>query len=225
MKFEWNNVKLAIFDVDGTLYRQKPLRHVMSAELALVSLARLDIHASRIIQAYRRLREKIGEAESPYEEAALIKQVATKTNISPQRIERVVNEWMLKRPLRHLHRYIYPGTADLFQALRKRGIIIAIFSDYPARNKLDALGLFADEIIGAGESHLEFLKPNPSGLHIILNQHNILPDNAVMIGDRIDRDGLAAQRANMRALIRSDVPITGWATFADYKDDIFQDII
>lgn len=40
---------------------------------------------------------------------------------------------------------------------------------------------------------------------------------AELIGDRTDRDGLAARRAGARSLISSSRQIDGWQTFAGYE--------
>jgi len=45
-------------------------------------------------------------------------------------------------------------------------------------------------------------------------------DATVLIGDRVDRDGLVAQRAKARALIRSSRSIEGWQTFARFDDPL-----
>ena len=44
---------------------------------------------------------------------------------------------------------------------------------------------------------------------------------AVMIGDRAERDGLCARRAGVRALLRASKPVEGWQTFKRYDDPLF----
>jgi FMN phosphatase YigB (HAD superfamily) len=41
------------------------------------------------------------------------------------------------------------------------------------------------------------------------------------IGDRVERDGLAASRAGARCMIRSRKPIYGWSTFERFNSPVF----
>lgn len=43
-----------------------------------------------------------------------------------------------------------------------------------------------------------------------------------MIGDRREHDGLAAQRAGVQALLRSQVQVPGYRTFRDFTDILFR---
>ena len=43
--------------------------------------------------------------------------------------------------------------------------------------------------------------------------------------DRIDRDGVAASRAGMRALIRSSRPHPDYGTFRAYDDPVFRPLL
>jgi putative hydrolase of the HAD superfamily len=47
------------------------------------------------------------------------------------------------------------------------------------------------------------------------------PEQTVLIGDRAERDGMAARRAGAHALIRSDKPLPGWITFRRFDDPVF----
>jgi len=58
-----------------------------------------------------------------------------------------------------------------------------------------------------------------------LARANSPPQNTVLIGDRVDRDGLAAARAGARCLIRSSAPRKGWTTFARYDSPIFAPVL
>ena len=59
---DWDGVRLVVFDVDGTLYRQRPLRLRMARDLALHALTRLDLRTLAVLQRFRHLREELGEA-------------------------------------------------------------------------------------------------------------------------------------------------------------------
>jgi putative hydrolase of the HAD superfamily len=114
---------------------------------------------------------------------------------------------------------------ELFAALRARGKLLGILSDYPAHQKLERLDLAGDHIAWAGEPDIGILKPNPRGLEHLMRLAQVRPEQTVMIGDRVERDGLAAQRAGTHVLIRSDRPIPGWTTFKRFDDLIFAPLL
>ena len=133
----------------------------------------------------------------------------------------IVEDWIERRPLRHLARVRYPGLAELFEGLRRKGKVIGILSDYPARAKLDALGLTADHVICAGDKGVGLLKPNPRGLETLIAAAGTQASATVLIGDRAERDGLAASRAGAKALIKSSRPVEGFQTFVTFDDPLF----
>lgn len=214
-------MQLAIFDVDGTLYRQGPVRRRMALALLADALARADLSVLRTIARYRRLKEALADAETPGFEPRLLALVAEATGRSPEAVAALVAEWIERRPLPLLARAQVAGVADLFARLRASGRRIAVLSDYPAHDKLAALGLSADLVASAGDADIGLMKPHPRGLQWLLDQAGVAPQAAVMIGDRAERDGLAARRAGMAALLRSPRPLPGWHCFADYRDPLF----
>ena len=197
----------------------------MARDLLLHTARTRDGAALRVLGAYRRLRERLGDAETPEFEAELIAQTAAATATPPDAVREVVEEWIGRRPLAYLAPCRYPGLDALFAALRRRGKTIAILSDYPARDKLAALGLAADIVVSAADPGVGRLKPHPHGLQFLLKQAGVAPSAAVLIGDRPDRDGECARRAGARALLRASSPIENWQTFARYDDAIFAPLL
>ncbi|MBF8271199.1 MAG: HAD family hydrolase [Magnetococcales bacterium] len=189
-----------IFDVDGTLYDQKMLRRRMLADILRFYLLRPHQWSEpRMIFFFRRLREKLADAgHSPHE---AIDGVARKFNISSQYVTSVVDQWVMQRPLRHLKSCRFPGVAEFIQALRDRMIPTAVFSDYPAREKLVALGLPDMPCIAAQDAEVNRLKPHPRGLEVAAEKLGLNPSEGLFIGDRHERDGLCAMKAGMPFLI------------------------
>lgn len=221
----WSPIDLVIFDVDGTLYSQRALRLHIIRDLLLYSVVRLDRSLIRILSAYRRIREELGDAEVVDFEPVLIERTAMATQYTQLAVRAAVDEWIERRPLPYLRRCRYPGVAELFAGLRRQGKIIGVLSDYPARAKVGALGLTADVIIAAGDHNVLRLKPAPRGLEVILAATGIRPEAALMIGDRVERDGCAAARVGMASLIRASHPITGWQTFRRFNDPVFTSLL
>jgi HAD superfamily hydrolase (TIGR01549 family) len=108
---------------------------------------------------------------------------------------------LLRRPLRHLRASRPPGLAELFERLRKRGIKIGVFSDYPAEAKLECLELKADLVACAVEPRINRLKPHPAGFAFIAGQFGASPSECLHVGDREDRDGACASRFGCCSII------------------------
>ena len=222
---DWQGIRLVAFDVDGTLYRQRPLRLRMAVELACHAVLERDLLTLRVLARYRRIRERLGHQETADFVPALVAETAAATSTSQDHVRAIVAEWIDRRPLCHLagarYKLRYPGLVELFAGLRAKGKTIGVLSDYAATAKLDALGLKADHIVSAEDAAIGVLKPNPKGLIALMRAAGAAPATTVLIGDRPDRDGLAARRAGVRAMIRSRRPLPGWQTFARFDDPLF----
>jgi len=222
---DWDGVALVAFDVDGTLYNQWPLRLRMAREMLHWAVRRRTFRFIAVVTAYRRIRERLSEQGAEDFERRLIAETAAATGCSGAAVRAIVGEWIERRPLRYLARCRYPGLPSLFAGLRRCGKTIGIFSDYPARAKLAALNLAADFVVSAHDPGIGTLKPHPRGLEYLMAAAGVTPPQTLLIGDRQDRDGLAALRAGARILLRSPKPIKGWQTFRRYDDPLFAPIL
>jgi putative hydrolase of the HAD superfamily len=225
MPLDWDNVHLVVFDVDGTLYRQRPLRIKMARDILLYTLLKRDLNVVAVLARYRRIRERLGDEEAIDFERALIAQTAAATANSPDQVRAIVSEWVERRPLKYLAACRYPGLPQLFAGLRRSGKSIGILSDYPAEAKLEALGLTANYVAFAGDEGIGVLKPHPRGLESLIATAVVKPQQTLLIGDRADRDGIVARRVGAQALIRSSKPIEGWQTFARFDDALFAPVL
>lgn len=194
--------RLVVFDLDGTLYHQSKLRWVMLQEL-LTQGGPGRLRRIRDLGRFRKLRENLSDAGQPGFDATLFARAAAATGRSEAAMRTLVQDWMELRPLRHLRAARVEGTAELFEALRAKGIAIAIWSDYPIAAKRAALGLKADMVLAATDPELDTLKPNPLGLSMLLERAGCRPGQALMVGDRMSRDGAAAAALGVPFLLRS----------------------
>jgi putative hydrolase of the HAD superfamily len=222
---DWTNIRLVAFDVDGTLYDHKPMRFRMLRELAAEAARSRSLTALRVVQVYRRLRETLGDAEVGDFEAVVVARTAERTRVAAETVRTIVTEWIEVRPLAHIRACRYPHVAELFAALARQGKTIGIVSDYPAVEKVRAMGLRADHIVAAGDASVGMLKPHPRGLQVLMKAAGVDPSQAVLVGDRIDRDGEAARRAGVAPLIRSKRPLPGWLTFSSFSDPLFAPVL
>jgi FMN phosphatase YigB (HAD superfamily) len=218
--FVWDRVGLVVFDVDGTLYRHAPLMRRMVRDMLVHTVGRRDPKLAQVIWRYRRIRERMGDEEVEDFAAKLVAETAARTGLAEDAIAAIVEEWIERRPLPHLPACRCPLIDVVFSALRRRGILIGIWSDYPAADKVQALGLAADLIVTAHDVGVQ--KPHSRGLERLLTQARVGADETVLIGDRVERDGMAARRAGTHVLIRSDTAIDGWQTFRSYGDAVFR---
>jgi FMN phosphatase YigB (HAD superfamily) len=216
---DWRDIRLVAFDVDGTLYRQRPLRLRMGRDMLLHTVAKRDLSAIGVISAYRRIRERLGDEEVVDFERVLIAETAKATSMSPESVQTIVSEWIETRPLRYLRSCLFSGVPQLFAGLQRAGRKIGIFSDYPATEKLAAMGLAAHHVVAACDVGL--LKPHAKGLESLMAAASATARDTLFIGDRVDRDGIAGQRAGVRTLIRSSKPIEAFQTFKTFHDPLF----
>lgn len=218
---DWDAIGLVAFDVDGTLYKQRRLRARMALDLARHAVSRRSLDTVLVLRTYRRIREQMGECEVTDFDNALIDATASATGRPGNEIRVLVREWIDERPLPYLAACRYPGLPELFSALRRRGKIIGVLSDYPVAAKLAALGLSADHTVYAGDCNVGVLKPHPRGLEVLMAAAGVRAHNTLLIGDRPSRDGLAARRAGAWPLIRSRSPRDGWPTFSRFDGEPF----
>jgi putative hydrolase of the HAD superfamily len=223
--FDWGPIRLLVFDMDGTLYRQQALRLAMGRALIAHSIATRDTRTPSIIASYRRLKESLAEAETADFEAVLLAGVAARHECTPAEVAAVIADWIETRPLPLLAAARVRGVETVFARARASGRQICILSDYPATAKLAALDLAADFIVAAGDPDIGVMKPHPRGLQSLVARAGVTPGETVMIGDRPERDGAAARRAGTAALIRRRRSLPGWRCFADFTDPLFDGLL
>ena len=204
--------RAAIFDVDGTLYEQAPLRRRMARELLGHVLFRpWRVGLLRRLQTFRRERERIGEEELPGAGRLQYERPAGLLGVTPERLRIEVEEWIERRPLPVLADLRVPGVRRFFARLRAADVRIAVLSDYPAAEKLAVLGLAADVVVSGTDPEADRLKPHPAGLEAVLERLGLPAGDCLMIGDRDDRDGEIARRIGVEYLLRG----TDFATFTE----------
>lgn len=217
--FEWQEIRLAVFDVDGTLYDQRCLRPKMLLELLAHCLRRPgDLRVLRLIAEFRRSREELAVAEVEGIGELQYQRPAAKLGLEPTEARRTLESWMLERPLKHLRACRFAAVDSFMQALQKSGIVVAVLSDYPAADKLAALGLDADQQVSAVDPEVDRLKPHPRGLQRVLELTGVPVEQSVMIGDRDERDGECARRAGTHWLIKTSGGQPEGPYFREYAD-------
>jgi len=159
----------------------------------------------KVLGTFRHVRE---ELRSPIKGALLLEDLqysatAERTGVDTDTVRRIVSEWMFRRPLRYLAASRRPGVAAAFEWLRREGVSIGVFSDYPTEAKLDALGLtpYVAQQICATDASVNAFKPHPHGFLLACQRWGLPPDSVVYVGDRPEVDAAGADAAGMSCLI------------------------
>lgn len=187
-----------LLDLDGTLYHALPVRVLMGLELMTMGLGALPT-----IQAFRDQHERLREQApddglDPYERQLRV--TAAELGQDRDQVAHVVDEWMQRRPGKWLRLFKRYSLLQRIAAHRAAGGRTALVSDYPARQKLEALGAAAlfEVVIASGEAGgPKRLKPDPEGYRLAAQSLGVAPAECLVIGDRSDADGAAAQAAGM----------------------------
>jgi len=198
-------IRAVLFDVDGTLYRQSVMRTAMATEL-LATAVRHPLDAVRrwhTLQAYREAQEMLRALPLVGSEDPQLARAAARSRLPLRDVERVVDEWMFRRPLKYLPFCRAAGLVDLLDVLGRCGLEAGVLSDYPAAAKLEALGV-ADRfqfVLCSTDPEIRALKPNPRGFLVACKRWGLSPREVLVVGDRVDVDGAGASAAGMPCVI------------------------
>ena len=203
------SIKAVLLDVDGTLYRQAPVRILMCLEMVWFGLrmrspARLTSLIREII-CFRRSREllrRVGEPNGSLDELQYI-EPAKILGEEAEQLRSTVTEWMLQRPLRHITRARRSGVLEFLQFLETNKIKVGILSDYPSRDKLKALRIdrFFSVTLCSTDSQINAFKPHPSGFLRACEVWKLQPSEVLYVGDRPEIDAIGATAAGMPCVI------------------------
>jgi len=223
-----------ILDVDGTLYDQRPLRRAMAIRL-FTSLARQPAKGARtirILRAYRQAQETLrGAATGDAVGVAQIRIAAERTGVHEDAVATCVRRWMEEEPLLLLKQCVFPGTLKFLRACRTKGLRLAALSDYPAEEKLRAMGManLFDLVLSAQAPEVNAFKPNPRGLLVALERLGASPTQCLYVGDRMGVDAAAANAAGVRCAIltsrrvarnQSLITVTDYSELLDLVDEL-----
>lgn len=201
------NLRALVFDVDGTLYRQKPVQRAMLKKLLLATISNPieGVKTLKIISAFRQSQEHIREQNIQTEDLARaqLQHAALKLGYAEDDVRRIVEKWMESAPLPVLAQFLQLGIREFLNEAKNRNIHLAVCSDYPALDKLKAMGLagYFNTIISAQDREVGVFKPDPKGLLLALECMGVSADESLYIGDRADVDSAAAFKAGLNCVL------------------------
>ena len=198
-------IRAVLFDLDGTLYRQGPIRTLMALELLTLPLYG-PVRATarwKALRAYRGAQEHLRDRPAPNQAATQLECAAAAAGLSPTETETLVDEWMQRRPLKYLRFWRAPGLDDLLALLARSGVLAGLLSDYPANMKIAALGLAGrfDPVLCSTDPAIGALKPHPRGFLRACALWKLPPREVLMVGDRPEVDAAGAHAAGMPCVI------------------------
>jgi FMN phosphatase YigB (HAD superfamily) len=209
-----SSIDAVLFDLDGTLYAQLPLRLAMMSEMGLVCGMRALTGGARVpnvVATFRRVREEL-RAEAPHDglDRRQYEVVAENLQCRCDDVERIVDEWVYRRPLKWLSICRRAGVLELLEWLARKRVPRGIFSDYPAHDKLEALGLRDkfDLVLSAVDPDIGVFKPHPRGFMVAARRWGIAPERVLYVGDRLDVDAVGAAAAGMPCAVLTRTPFS-----------------
>ena len=208
-------IRAVLFDVDGTLYQQPPMRALMSLELSslLTSPARFPGRL-RALAAYRKAQEALRASwEGRHDSlgSAQLEMASQKADVPRDEVERLVESWIHFRPLKYLRFCRAKGLTPLLDHLERSNVRMGVLSDYPAAKKLEALGIRErfSPVLCATDPEINAFKPHPKGFLRACELWRLKPAEVLMVGDRADADAAGAAAAGLPCVIIGRPPRTG----------------
>ena len=198
-------LRAVLFDLDGTLYRQQRLRALMALELAALALKQ-PRHAPviwRVLTEFRRAQEELRGRQNERAADDQLAIAARRSSTPVTRVEAIVAEWMMERPLKYLAGCRAQGLVPLLDFLADRGLEVGVFSDYPAGPKLQALGVGGrfSVVLCSTDPDIGRFKPHPRGFLAACKRWQLDPTEVLVVGDRVDADAAGAAAAGMPCAI------------------------
>ena len=186
-----------LVDLDGTLYDARWVKLAMACELAVGGWGAVAT-LRRFRHAHEALRGQLADDElGPF--GMQLALTARELGVERAVVEARVTTWMIRRPGKWIRMFRRRSLFREIAAFRATGGRTALVSDYPATQKLVALGhpdLF-EIVIASGEpGGPRRLKPAPDGLLAAAELLRVAAPRCLVLGDR-DVDQAAAGAAGM----------------------------
>jgi HAD superfamily hydrolase (TIGR01549 family) len=217
--------RAVLLDVDGTLYRQAPLRLRMAGELLAhgCGAPRETLRIVRALRVFRACRERLRsharQGVAPCSELQY-DVPASEAGVDAGLLRRIVSEWIESRPLRHLTACRREGLPEFLEECRKRRLRVGAYSDYPTQEKIRALelGRFFDLQLCSVDAEVNAFKPSPAGILEACRRWSLAPAEVLYVGDRSDVDGEAARAAGAAFVHLGGAATRQEAAAADFRE-------
>ncbi len=194
----YNNIKGIIFDLDGTLYHMKWFMRPIMTLLAIPDIF--------LLPRYMKVRKKYVDKDMGSGEnllRSIAKDLGNEQKVYKWLTIKFYNSFLNTLRLMQNSR---PGLNEVLSGIKGKNIKIAVLSDYAkVEERLNILKIETDPIDMMISSESEgYLKPGKGPFLKIADTLNIKPENILVVGDRDDTDGIAAEKCGMQFLKITD---------------------
>lgn len=199
--------KAVCFDIDGTLYPAK----VMNRRLLSLGLR----HPSFSLK-YNAMRRTYRSVQAGFEDDSALKNKPLRVReaylmqkkygvCADKDIGFVVDrlESWIYRPMERLYATTrpYDGVVQTFRALKEKGLLLGVFSDFPLFGKLDSMGLSKYVDFAASSEDVGYLKPSVHCFDRLLYNLGLKACEVLYVGDSYSKDVVGAHDAGMDAVL------------------------
>jgi HAD superfamily hydrolase (TIGR01549 family) len=189
-------VKAIVLDFDGTVYFQKPVQIYNLLRIILaISVKPRVVSDIRIIQKYRRMRERYSDSNLPI--LRVEDDLAAEVNMSVDKIRLLRDYWLIDSQSLAIQIFQRNALLRKISQLQRQGVAIILWSDYPTAEKSKRLKLHPDVNLCSEDPRIRFAKPSAEGLFYVIESLKLKTNEVILIGDRDDRDGKAAAAAGI----------------------------
>jgi len=160
------------------------------------------IRKLKVISNFRKsqelLRKNTDTSGNSYQNQILL--TAKSSGEKKEFISQVIAEWFEKKPLKFLKLCRRRKMEKILLSLHKKKYKLGVYSDYPANDKLKALGIFNyfNTIVSSNDPEVTGFKPHTNGFRIAAQRMGLDPAEIIYIGDRPEVDGKGAEEAGMK---------------------------
>lgn len=198
-------IKTVIFDLDDTLYDYTTLNRDAMATMEQYVCSRYGMTCEQFGQAFlaarKETKQALGNTAASHNRLLYCQKTLEFLCLNPVdgALEMYETYWG------HLlsHMTLREGALDLLQYCKDREIKVGICTDLTAHiqhRKLRALGIvpYVDALVTSEEAGAE--KPDARMFRLILDKLNVTPEEALFIGDSLEKDVLGARRTGIKTL-------------------------
>ncbi len=181
--------KVVLFDLDNTLYEYEPVHQKALNEVYKILKKEIKISLKEFLKLYKisqaEIHRELAGTASSHNRVLYFQRLVEKSHntIEPDVVLKLYNAYW-NNFLKNMK--LRKGVIQTLKKMKQLGIKIAIISDLTTKiqlRKMSKLGItpFIDVLVTSEEAGSE--KPNNVMFLLILNKLNVLPQDAIMVGD------------------------------------------
>lgn len=223
-KLDVPSIKGVLLDIDGTMYDQSQLRNRMLREIVKENIKK-PIYLLVLLKwlyIFRKERETLRFSNINCH-PLITRQyslIHEKYRVDEEFIKKIVDEWVLTKPLPFLHLYVKTGLSAFLEYCSEKSIRIGVYSDYPTQKKIQALGCtkYCELFLESTSPEINAFKPSPNGLLLACRIWDIDPAQLLYIGDRPEVDTLAARNVGCQFVLMGNAQNKTYHCASDFKE-------